>query len=254
MFRKGRIRRLPNSRSTFSAATVSTNALHCNLPITLAFLKTWFADNFLVVLYCIRCISINKQQETSTVPRAILQVCEEAVRAVILLADAWASREMSLRKLTSYVALVKIDLFISPLWPREELMSNLPKFAGTSVGGLFPIHQYLNTRKWAGSSKERIHYSDSPYIHLHTDNISPFTSPMRHSYIWPLLQNFILEGDIIVTELGTAFFSAPDIRLPTGACIIAQYLSCTIGFEAAASCGGTVAAHRATSSSNGLAQ
>jgi pyruvate decarboxylase len=77
---------------------------------------------------------------------------------------------------------------------------------------------------------------------------------MRHSYFWPLLQNFILEGDIIATESGTAIFGALDMRLPTGACIIAQYFCCTIGFEAAASCGGTVAAHRATSSSNGLAQ
>jgi hypothetical protein len=141
------------SRSTYSAATVLTNALHCNLPITLACLMTWFADNFLVVLCCIRCISINKQQETPTVPRAILQVCEEAVRALILLADAWASREMSLRKLMSYVALVKIDLFISPLWPREELMSNCRILQGLPLVDC-PIHQYLNSRKWQVLAKK----------------------------------------------------------------------------------------------------
>lgn len=42
------------------------------------------------------------------------------------------------------------------------------------------------------------------------------------------------------------------MRLPTGACIVAQYLWCSIGFGTAASCGAAIAAERASPTSNGL--
>ena len=102
--------------------------------------------------------------------------------------------------------------------------------------------------------KKKYSLSIPPVLNFAPTKIAPSTSPVRHSYFWPRLQEFILEGDIIVAEPGTAFFGALDMRLPTGACIIAQYLWCSIGFGTAACSGAAVAAERGSPASNGVAK
>ena len=92
--------------------------------------------------------------------------------------------------------------------------------------------------------KQKYSLSIPPVLTFAPTEIAPSTSPVRHSYFWPRLQEFVLEGDIIVAEPGTAFFGALDMRLPTGACIIAQYLWCSIGFGTAACSGAAVAEPR----------
>jgi len=98
--------------------------------------------------------------------------------------------------------------------------------------------------------KKKYSLSFPPVLTFAPTKISSSTSPIRHATLWPRLQDFISEGDIIVAEPGTAFFGALDMQLPRDACIIAQYLWCSIGFGTAACSGAAIAAKRASPASN----
>jgi pyruvate decarboxylase len=100
--------------------------------------------------------------------------------------------------------------------------------------------------------KKKYTLSFPPVVTFPATEISHSTSPIRHAYFWPQMQEFILEGDIIVAEPGTAFFGALDMRLPKDAVILAQFLWNSIGYGTAACSGAAVAARREFQAQKGL--
>ncbi|KAH8693963.1 pyruvate decarboxylase [Talaromyces proteolyticus] len=78
----------------------------------------------------------------------------------------------------------------------------------------------------------------SPQLHgIHTDS-----SEITHSWLWPTVGSWLQEGDIVITETGTANFGIWETRFPKGVTAISQVLWGSIGYSVGACLGATLAA------------
>jgi indolepyruvate decarboxylase len=68
------------------------------------------------------------------------------------------------------------------------------------------------------------------------------TERLGHAQLWPMLQNFLRPGDIVLAEQGTAFCGAQSMRLPSGVTFIGQPLWGSIGYTLPAALGAQLAA------------
>jgi pyruvate decarboxylase len=64
---------------------------------------------------------------------------------------------------------------------------------------------------------------------------------ITHGWFWPALSNWLREGDILVTETGTANFGVWETRFPRGVRAISQVLWGSIGFSVGACLGAALA-------------
>jgi len=67
-------------------------------------------------------------------------------------------------------------------------------------------------------------------------------TPLTHEHLWACLQEFLLPGDLVVADQGTAFYGAADLTLPAGATLIGQPLWASIGWSLPAAFGASLAA------------
>jgi indolepyruvate decarboxylase len=66
--------------------------------------------------------------------------------------------------------------------------------------------------------------------------------PLTQERLWTCLQDFLLPGDLLIADQGTAFYGAADLTLPTGATLIGQPLWASIGWSLPAALGASLAA------------
>jgi pyruvate decarboxylase len=94
----------------------------------------------------------------------------------------------------------------------------------------------------------RIQSLDTPYVEtvaLDRGMCNPtYDSPglhITHAWLWPSLSQWLREGDIIVTEKGTANFGIWETRFPKGVTAISQVLWSSIGYSVGACLGAALA-------------
>lgn len=66
-------------------------------------------------------------------------------------------------------------------------------------------------------------------------------STITHSWLWPTVGNWLQEGDIVITETGTASFGIWETRFPKDVTAISQVLWGSIGYSVGACLGATLA-------------
>ncbi|KNG90456.1 putative pyruvate decarboxylase [Aspergillus nomiae NRRL 13137] len=69
--------------------------------------------------------------------------------------------------------------------------------------------------------------------------------PITHSWLWPVVGNWLREGDIVITETGTANFGIWEARFPRGVTAISQVLWGSIGYSVGACLGAALAVREA---------
>ncbi|OOQ81520.1 Pyruvate decarboxylase [Penicillium brasilianum] len=83
---------------------------------------------------------------------------------------------------------------------------------------------------------------------LHKLSCLPIPSPrerhlVKHAWLWPTVGKWLRQGDIVLTETGTASFGIWETSFPTDAMLISQYLWGSIGYTVGA-CQGAAQAVR----------
>ncbi len=66
--------------------------------------------------------------------------------------------------------------------------------------------------------------------------------PLTQQHLWASLQDFLLPGDLVVADQGTAFYGAAGLTLPAGATLLGQPLWASIGWTLPAALGASLAA------------
>jgi indolepyruvate decarboxylase len=67
-------------------------------------------------------------------------------------------------------------------------------------------------------------------------------TPLTQEHLWACLQDFLLPGDLVLADQGTAFYGAADLTLPAGATLAGQPLWASIGWALPAALGASLAA------------
>jgi indolepyruvate decarboxylase len=67
-------------------------------------------------------------------------------------------------------------------------------------------------------------------------------TPLTQEHLWAALQDFLLPGDLVLADQGTAFYGAADLTLPAGATLTGQPLWASIGWALPAAFGASLAA------------
>jgi indolepyruvate decarboxylase len=67
-------------------------------------------------------------------------------------------------------------------------------------------------------------------------------TPLTQEHLWAGLQDFLLPGDLVVADQGTAFYGAAGLTLPPGATLIGQPLWASVGWSLPAAFGASLAA------------
>jgi len=67
-------------------------------------------------------------------------------------------------------------------------------------------------------------------------------APLTQQHLWARLQDFLLPGDLVIADQGTAFYGAAGFTLPDGAALIGQPLWASIGWALPAALGASLAA------------
>lgn len=70
---------------------------------------------------------------------------------------------------------------------------------------------------------------------------SSTTAPITHSWLWPAVSNWLREGDVIITDTGTANFGVWETKFPKGVTAISQVLWGSIGYSVGACLGALLA-------------
>ncbi len=70
----------------------------------------------------------------------------------------------------------------------------------------------------------------------------PSATPLAQEQLWAALQDFLLPGDLVLADQGTAIYGAADLTLPAGARLIEQPLWASIGWALPAAFGASLAA------------
>ncbi|NAZ75129.1 indolepyruvate decarboxylase [Kineococcus sp. T13] len=66
--------------------------------------------------------------------------------------------------------------------------------------------------------------------------------PLTHADLWPLLQQWLLPGTLLVAEAGTSFYGALEVVLPDGCDLLGQPVWSSIGYTLPATLGAMLAA------------
>jgi indolepyruvate decarboxylase len=74
------------------------------------------------------------------------------------------------------------------------------------------------------------------------DGGAPEWQELRQAQLWPAMERFLRPGDIVLADLGTAFYGAQTIRLPAGVSFLGQPLWGSIGYTLPAALGAQLAA------------
>jgi len=67
-------------------------------------------------------------------------------------------------------------------------------------------------------------------------------APLTQQHLWQAMQEFLLPGDLVIADQGTAFYGAAGLTLPDGAALIGQPLWASIGWALPAALGASLAA------------
>jgi indolepyruvate decarboxylase len=67
-------------------------------------------------------------------------------------------------------------------------------------------------------------------------------APLTQEHLWSAVQEFLLPGDLVIADQGTAFYGAAGLTLPDGAKLIGQPLWASIGWTLPAALGASLAA------------
>ncbi|KAK6828786.1 hypothetical protein RU639_003694 [Aspergillus parasiticus] len=76
---------------------------------------------------------------------------------------------------------------------------------------------------------------------MHSGTLEVSNAPITHSWLWPTVGNWLQEGDIVITETGTANFGIWETRSPKGVTAISQVLWGSIGYSLGACLGASLA-------------
>ncbi|MCN0179909.1 alpha-keto acid decarboxylase family protein [Salinispora arenicola] len=108
-------------------------------------------------------------------------------------------------------------------------------FAPVSMAAaLDRLHEMAASRSVGWPSAALLH--DPPEI----DRAS--TDPIRQERLWSAVQDVLRPGDILVSEVGTAFFGAATMRLPAGTTVLAAPIWSLAGYTTPAAFGAGIAA------------
>ncbi|KAE8369797.1 thiamine diphosphate-binding protein [Aspergillus caelatus] len=80
---------------------------------------------------------------------------------------------------------------------------------------------------------------------MHSSTLEVSNGPITHSWLWPAVGNWLQEGDIVITETGTANFGIWETRFPKGVTAISQVLWGSIGYSVGACLGASLAVREA---------
>ncbi|NAZ81663.1 indolepyruvate decarboxylase [Kineococcus sp. R8] len=69
----------------------------------------------------------------------------------------------------------------------------------------------------------------------------PGDTPLRHAEFWPLLQDWLAPGTLLVADAGTAFYGALELTLPDGSDLLGQPVWSSIGYTLPATLGAVLA-------------
>ncbi|GAA0295809.1 alpha-keto acid decarboxylase family protein [Kineococcus aurantiacus] len=75
-----------------------------------------------------------------------------------------------------------------------------------------------------------------PHVPAHPDG------PLTHADLWPLLQDWLNPGTLLVAEAGTSFYGALEVTLPDGCDLLGQPVWSSIGYTLPATLGAMLAA------------
>ncbi|PRY14174.1 alpha-keto acid decarboxylase family protein [Kineococcus rhizosphaerae] len=75
-----------------------------------------------------------------------------------------------------------------------------------------------------------------PHVAAHPDG------PLTHADLWPLLQDWLNPGTLLVAEAGTSFYGALELTLPDGCDLLGQPVWSSIGYTLPATLGAMLAA------------